>query len=204
MIKVGLTGGMGCGKSTVTNIFLDKGIRIIDADKIAHQMVATNTVALNEISAMFGANVLQQDGSLDRAILKKLVFSDAEKLKRLEAILHPKIYLTIKNKLAENEALDSMIPYIIVDIPLLIEKNYLDLFDQIVVVDCLPEQQVKRIQKRDNLDISMIKAIINKQVSREERLKKATHLLDNSGSREWLLLQVNSLHKNFIDLKKSH
>lgn len=203
MIKIGLTGGIGCGKSTVTTIFSDKGIRIIDADKIAHQMVAVNTMALAEISTTFGANVLQQDGSLDRAILKKIIFSDEEKLKQLEAILHPKIHRAIKNKLAEHEGLVTGMPYIIVDIPLLIEKNYMGLFDQIIVVDCLPEQQIKRIQKRDDLDISMIKMIINKQVSREERLKKATHLLDNSSSKKALLLQVNALHNDFINLSKS-
>lgn len=203
MIKIGLTGGIGCGKSTVTTIFSDKGIRIIDADKIAHQMVAVNTMALAEISTTFGANVLQQDGSLDRAILKKIIFSDEEKLKQLEAILHPKIHRAIKNKLAEHEGLVTGMPYIIVDIPLLIEKNYMGLFDQIIVVDCLPEQQIKRIQKRDDLDISMIKMIMNKQVSREERLKKATHLLDNSSSKKALLLQVNALHNDFINLSKS-
>lgn len=203
MIKIGLTGGIGCGKSTVTTIFSDKGIRIIDADKIAHQMVAVNTMALAEISTTFGANVLQQDGSLDRAILKKIIFSDEEKLKQLEAILHPKIHCAIKNKLAEHEGLVTGMPYIIVDIPLLIEKNYMGLFDQIIVVDCLPEQQIKRIQKRDELDISMIKTIMNKQVSREERLKKATHLLDNSSSKKALLLQVNALHNDFINLSKS-
>lgn len=204
MIKIGLTGGIGCGKSTVTGVFSAKGIRIIDADKIAHQMVEANTKALDEISATFGANILQQNGSLNRSVLKKLVFSDAEKLKQLEAILHPKIHRAIKNKLAESEELVAVMPYIIVDIPLLIEKDYMDLFDQIVVVDCLPEQQIKRIQKRDDLDINMIKSIINKQVSREERLRKATHILDNSGSKEALLQQVNSLHKDLIDLNRSH
>ncbi|MCK5917228.1 MAG: dephospho-CoA kinase, partial [Cocleimonas sp.] len=179
MIKVGLTGGIGCGKSTVTDAFARKGILIIDADKIAHTIVKPNTEALNEISATFGHS-LQQDGSLDRVALKKLVFSDTHKLKQLEAILHPKIHLEIKNKLQHStESAGS--PYIIADIPLLIEKNYVDLFDQIIVVDCLPEQQIQRVQQRDGTDIKIIQSIMDKQLSRTQRLKYATHILDNSG-----------------------
>ncbi|MCK5812672.1 MAG: dephospho-CoA kinase [Cocleimonas sp.] len=198
MIKIGLTGGIGCGKSTVTQAFSDKGVTIIDADKIAYEMVAPNTMALNEIIAIFGVSVLQKDGSLDRHILKKLIFSDKEKLKQLEAILHPKIYHTIKNRLAESESLVLKMPYIIADIPLLIEKNYVDLFDYIVVVDCFVEQQIQRICQRDDMSITIIKSIINKQVSRTTRLKQATHILDNSGSKAKLLLQVNSLHEDLI------
>jgi len=200
MIKIGLTGGIGCGKSTVTEAFARKGITIIDADKIAHEIVAPDTEALAEIIATFGNALLQQDGRLNRVALKKQVFSNANKLKQLEAILHPKIHFAIKEKLQQSAADSTASPYIIADVPLLIEKNYRDLFDQIIVVDCSPEQQIERVQQRDGLNIKIIQSIMAKQVSREQRLKQATHILDNSGSKESLLQQIDSLHGDFIRL----
>ncbi len=200
MIKVGLTGGIGCGKSTVTKSFASKGIRIIDADKIAHAIVAPKTTALKEIIATFGESLLQQDGSLNRVALKKQVFSDPKKLLRLESILDPKIYSAIKEQLVKSETLANTSSYVVADIPLLIEKNYQKLFDYIVVVDCLPEQQIKRIQQRDNMELEIIQSILDKQLSREKRLKQATHILDNTGSKEQLLLQIEALHQDFIRL----
>lgn len=198
MIKVGLTGGIGCGKSIVTTAFSKKGIKIIDADNIAHNLVAPETDVLKEISNTFGKVILQQDGSLNREALKQRVFSDKKKLTQLEAILHPKIYTIIKNKLTEAEQKTLTSSYIIADIPLLLEKNYIDLFDSIIVVDCLPEQQIQRVLQRDKMDNKMIKSIVNQQISRECRLKQATHVLDNTGTKENLLLQVKLLHKHFI------
>ncbi len=200
MLKIGLTGGIGCGKSTVTQSFAEKGITIIDADKIAREVVAVGTTALKEIITIFGSNVLQQDGSLDRTRLKKQIFSNKKKLVQLEAIVHPRIYHSIENKLKQSEAMADFTAYIIVDIPLLIEKNYIDLFDKIIVVDCLPKQQIQRVQQRDNMDISIIQSIINKQISRTERLKHASYILDNSGSKENLLLKINQLHQHLLRL----
>jgi dephospho-CoA kinase len=200
VIKVGLTGGIGCGKSTVTKAFSRKGITIIDADKIAHDIVAPDTDALDEISATFGNALLQHDGSLNRVAVKKLVFSDEDKLKQLEAILHPKIHFAIRNKLQQESEKLATSPYIIADIPLLIEKNYLDLFDQIIVVDCFPEQQIQRVQQRDGMNSKIIQSIMSKQVNRQQRLKQATHILDNSGSKKKLLQQIDSLHEDFIRL----
>jgi dephospho-CoA kinase len=197
MIKIGLTGGIGCGKSTVTAAFAAKGIDIIDADKIARDIVTPKTTALKEISETFGHSLVRQDGSLDRTALKQLVFSDEKKLTQLEAILHPKIYHTIKNKLTKNEQQSMTSPYIIADIPLLIEKNYINLFDQIIVIDCLPEQQIQRVLQRDKMNRTMIQSIMDKQISRQQRLKQATHILDNSGTKKNVLRQVESLHKHF-------
>lgn len=199
MIKIGLTGGIGCGKSTATNAFALKGITIIDADKIARDVVKPHSEALHEIIAMFGHALLQQDGSLDRAALKKQVFSDTNKLRQLEAILHPKIHRDIKNKLQQG-AESASVPYIIADIPLLIEKGYLDLFDKTIVIDCLPKQQIQRVQERDGTNIKIIESIMNKQISRQQRLKQATHILDNSTSKESLLQQLDLLHEHFISL----
>ena len=195
MIKIGLTGGIGSGKSTVTDVFFLKHIPIIDADKIARDLVKPKTDALKEIVETFGKIVLQEEGGLNREALKKQVFSDAKKLKQLELILHPKIYHIIKEKLLTSGGKNTEVAYVIADIPLLIEKGYIDLFDQLVVVDCLPEQQIQRVLQRDTMDIKMIETIMEKQVSREERLKYATYVLDNSGTKQALLLQIESLHK---------
>ncbi len=203
MLKIGLTGGIGCGKSTVTTVFHEKGITIIDADKIARELVESDPHILDQISESFGHNILSKDGLLNRGELKKQIFSDNKKLKQLEKILHPRIQSEIK--LAIQEQVDKDIgssDYIIVDIPLLIEKNYQPLFDEIVVVDCTVEQQIKRVQQRDDIDLKTIQAIIDKQVSREKRLKHASFILDNSGTKEQLIEQINLLHTHFIDLSR--
>lgn len=200
MIKVGLTGGIGCGKSTVTDAFKKKGIVIVDADQIAREVVEPNSPALKEISEIFGSQVIQENGTLDRAALKEQVFSNTEKLNQLEAILHPKIKAAIQQEMTDSEAFVDKSPYVIVDIPLLLEKNYNALFDHIVVVDCLPEQQIERVLQRDNMDLKIIKSIISKQIQRDDRLKHADFVLDNSTTKASLLEQVDLLHHHFIDL----
>ena len=202
MLKIGLTGGIGCGKSTVTKAFADKGIVIVDADQVARDVVAPQTEALSEITRTFGSIVLNEEGSLNRAVLKKQVFADKDKLKQLEDILHPRIRAAIKREIEASEAYRKTSPYVIVDIPLLIEKGYTDWFDAIVVVDCLPEQQIERVQQRDGLEAQTIQSIIDQQISRDERLKHATFVLDNSGSKAPLLLALNLLHEHFIRLSQ--
>jgi dephospho-CoA kinase len=198
MLKIGLTGGIGCGKSTVTKVFSTKGITIIDADHIARDLVAPNTETLSEIIKTFGEILLQQDGFLNRSVLKQQVFSDANKLRQLEAILHPKIRQVIKNKLTEAESSPAESPYIIADIPLLFEKNYIDLFDKIVVVDCLPKQQIQRVRQRDEMSVIVIQSIMKKQISRDQRLQQATHILDNQATEKELLIQIDALHVSFL------
>jgi dephospho-CoA kinase len=193
MLKIGLTGGIGCGKSTVTADLANIGISIIDADKIAHEIVAPDTQALSEIITIFGTTLLQKNGFLNRNALKQQVFSDRTKLKQLEAILHPKIRQTIKKRLTETKPTSISLPYIVADIPLLIEKDYMDLFDSIVVVDCLPEQQIQRIKQRDKMNITTIQSIIKKQVSRQQRLKQATYIINNQGTKKELRQQIDAL-----------
>ena len=201
MLKIGLTGGIGCGKSTVTKAFHKKGIAIIDADKIARELVDSNTEVLHKIVQYFGTSILEKDGRLHRGELKKQIFSDDEKLKKLEAILHPKIRSEIERAIkVKSNHKDYSANYIIVDIPLLIEKNYMKLFDEILVIDCLPEQQIQRVQQRDGINLSIIQSIIDKQIERTNRLRYATFTLDNSGTQEFLRQQINSLHEHFISL----
>jgi len=196
LLKIGLTGGIGCGKSTAVDAFRALGADIIDADKISKDLVKTGNPVLAEIVRVFDKSILLPNGDLNRDKLKEIVFSDAQALQKLELIIHPEIRAEINHQIAVLS--DSA--YVIVDIPLLLEKNYSELFDRIVIVDCLPEQQIKRVIQRDELDVVTIKSIIKTQVSRETRLIAATDVLDNSGNINTLKDQVKNLHKDFLTL----
>lgn len=197
MLKVGLTGGIGSGKSTAVDAFRAFGIPIIDADQISKDLVSAGQQTLNEIVELFGKDILLSNDELDRKALGKIVFSDPKALSTLESILHPRIRSEIKRQMNDVQNLSSPPPYIIVDIPLLVESNYQEIFDRIITVDCTPEQQIERVMLRDNLDQSTLNNIIKKQASRLERNKAATHILDNSETVENLLIQINMLHNEF-------
>jgi len=201
MLIIGLTGGIGSGKSTAVDAFRVLGIPIIDADKIAKDMVETGSKALDELADHFGEKVLTDSGALDRQQLKNIIFEDESALQKVEDILHPRIKQEIQDQISETTDTSSA-DYLIVDIPLLVEKNYQEMFDKIIVVDTLPEQQIQRVSKRDNLSSSQIQNILNAQASREERIKHATHILDNSETPDYLQEQIISLHKNFLGLSK--
>ena len=196
MLKVGLTGGIGCGKSTAVDAFRALGAPIVDADQISKKMVEKGSEALEEIASIFGSDLLLNNGKLNRPLLKQIIFSDSNALEKLEAILHPRIKAEITREISiiKNEA------YVIVDIPLLVEKNYQEMFDQIIVVDCLPEQQIQRVAMRDKLSSSDIKKIMQNQATREERNEAATMILDNSLDKESLLSQINRLHTELVAL----
>jgi len=200
MLKVGLTGGIGCGKSTAVDAFRVLGIPIIDADQISKEMVKQGSEALNEISKNIGTDLLLENGELNRPLLKQKIFSNPKILEQLEAILHPRIKAEIKNQISTINNRKDCNHYIIVDIPLLVEKNYQDMFDQIIVVDCLPEQQIQRVSLRDELSNSDIKKIMKNQATRTERNSAATEVLDNTGDKEILLSQINRLHKALVAL----
>ncbi len=195
---IGLTGGIGSGKSIVTHYLSEKGVPIIDADLIARQIVKPSQPALPAIVSVFGEDILTTSGELDRKALGKIVFSDKQKRKQLEAILHPQIRKGIKNEIQNKK---SDYPYILVDIPLLIEQNYQSLFDQIWVVDCLPEQQIQRVRQRDNLSRNEIKNIMASQANHQQRLHFADKVLDNSGSLDKLYRQLDQYHNLLINKK---
>ncbi len=201
MLKVGLTGGIGSGKSTAVDAFRVLGIPIIDADKIAKDMVETGSKALDELADHFGDKVLTDQGALDRQQLKNIIFEDENALQKVEDILHPRIKKEIQDQISRIIETSSA-AYLIVDIPLLVEKNYQEMFDEIIVVDTLPEQQIERVSQRDNLSSTQIKNIIKAQATREERIKHATHILNNSQTPEYLQEQIKTLHKNFLGLSK--
>jgi dephospho-CoA kinase len=195
MLKVGLTGGIGCGKSTVAKIFVSINVPILDADAIAHQLVETGRPALAQIQQTFGTHILNPDGSLNRAALREQIFSDATQKQLLEAILHPLIYATLQSEL---EQLNT--PYCIISIPLLFETNMTHFVDRILVIDCPVETQIERVTNRDKLTPARIQSIIDSQVSRAFRKSKADDLINNSGTDYRLAEQVKKLHNLYLSL----
>ena len=198
MLKIGLTGGIGSGKSTVSKIFQQINIPVIDADEIAHQLVAVGQPALTKIQQEYGSNILNPDGTLNRKQLKELIFSDDLQKQKLEAILHPLIYQSIQKQI---NALNT--PYCIICIPLLFEADMTNLVDRILVVDCPVEVQIKRLLKRDNMTIERIQSIIDSQVSQAFRKKMADDLIDNNKNNENLADQIKKLHNYYILLSNS-
>ncbi len=195
MLKVGLTGGIGCGKSTVARIFANLNIPVLDADQIAHSLVEKDQPALARVQQEFGASILNPDGSLNRRHLREIVFSDLKQKQKLESILHPLIYKTLQ---AELEPL--VAPYCIISIPLLFETDMTHLVDRILVIDCPVETQIERVKIRDNLTIERIQSIIDNQVSRAYRIAKADDLIDNSTTDYRLAEQVKKLHNLYLSL----
>ena len=198
MLKIGLTGGIGCGKTTASKLFEQLNIPVIDADTIAHQLVEVGQPALSEIVLAFGSDILNIDGSLNRKKLSQLIFSDSLQKQKLEAILHPKIYQAIQ---AAVKALDS--PYCIISIPLLFETNMIALVNRILVIDCPVESQIERVQKRDGLPLAQIQAIIDSQVSRTYRRTHAQDLIDTSIANDKLAETVKRLHNSYLSLSTS-
>jgi len=193
---IALTGGIGSGKTTVSNILKKQHIPIIDTDIIARQIVEPGSFGLLKIKEMFGNDYLNTDGSLNRPLLRSKIFNDAEAKQNLEKILHPLIQEETFKQL-ENHKLQRP-PYIVIAIPLLIEtiKNKSTrpgYIDEIWVVDCSIEQQIERATKRDQSDSDLIKKIIAQQASREDRLNHADEVINNNGSLEALEQQIQTL-----------
>lgn len=199
MLKIGLTGGIGCGKSTVTALFEEFDIPVIDADVIARKLVATGEPALKKLEQIFGKQIINNDGSLDRHKLKEQVFSNVEKKQKLENILHPLIYAEINQEISTLEGK----PYCIISIPLLIETAKTGLVDRILVVDCPVALQITRVKQRDQLSETQIQTIINTQASRADRLAAADDIIENSKTTLQLAQQVKKLHNLYLLLSST-
>ncbi|MEI6145808.1 MAG: dephospho-CoA kinase [Methylococcales bacterium] len=195
MLKIGLTGGIGCGKTTVSKLFEQLNIQVIDADILAHQLVEIDQPALKEIALAFGTDMLNVDGSLNRKKLSQIIFSDSRQKQKLEAILHPLIYEAIQTAL---KSIDSA--YCIISIPLLFETNMIDLVDRILVIDCPEQTQIERVLKRDAMPLAQIQAIIANQVSRTYRRSHAHDLIDTSIANDKLAESIKKLHNSYISL----
>lgn len=196
MPVIGLTGGIGSGKSTVADLFAHMGAAVIDTDLIARQLVTPGSPALAEIRAAFSDAVLDSAGKLDRAGLRRLVFADAAARGRLEAILHPRIRSDVKHALAQVHA-----PYAVVVVPLLIETGgYSDMLDRVLAVDCPETLQIERVMARNGLSAEEVRAIIATQASRAARLAAADDVIENTGSAETLRSAVAALHQRYLNL----
>lgn len=194
-LVVGLTGGIGSGKSTVSALFEEHGVPVIDTDEIARAMVEPDQPALDAIRERFGEDVILQDGRLDRDALRQRVFSDKGNRQALEAILHPRILATLHERLSRLS-----VPYCIVAIPLLVEKGWRSEVERVLVVDAPEELQVRRAAARPGLDADQIRQIIQSQASREERLALADDIIVNDGGMDKLRSTVERLHKLYTEL----
>lgn len=194
MLRVGLTGGVASGKSTVSAIFAELGAGVVDTDVIAREVVAPGEPALAAITAEFGDTVLLEDGTLDRARLRRLVFHDASRRKALEAILHPRIRTAALERVAALEA-----PYALVVVPLLLESGFAELVDRILVVDCPQAQQLERLKQRDRVGEADARAMLAAQTDRQTRLARADDVIDNSGSLAATRAQVERLHARYLE-----
>jgi dephospho-CoA kinase len=193
--KVGLTGGVASGKSTVCKLFSDLGIEIIDADLIARNLLARDTRYYREVITAFGDEVKQANGELDRRYLRGLIFNDAQAKQRLENILHPAIKAKMLTDAGNCRSL-----YCILVIPLLFEVGMQDLVNRTVVVDIPEDLQQMRLCQRDDLTVEQARAMINSQYPRQQRLQLADDIIDNSGEISQLGTQVTRLHHLYLEL----
>lgn len=199
MLRIGLTGGIGSGKSTVCRLFAELGIPIIDADAIAHGLVAPGQPALVQLTAAFGSDILDPHGALNRAQLRERVFNNETERLRLESILHPLIRQRMHEQLATSHT-----AYVIIAIPLLLEKHWQDEVDRILVIDADEQLQIDRTTKRDGISSGTVRRIMHTQVSRHERLAAADDIIHNNGGPEVLQAQVLKLHRHYMQLAASH
>lgn len=198
--RVGLTGGIGSGKSTVASLFKECGVLVIDSDVISHQMTQSGGIAIAAIRTTFGDNYIDASGALDRALMRQLIFSDHAAKLQLEAILHPLIREQIIVQV-DNASINSTLasPYLLLVIPLLFETfSYQELVQRILVVDCAETTQVARTMQRSGLDEQTVRAIMASQITRAERLRLADEIIQNDGNLDTLRQQVSQLHKHYL------
>lgn len=193
---VGLTGGIGSGKTTVADLFAALGAGLVDTDQISRELTSAGEAATSLIARQFGPEYLDRDGALDRGRMRRLVFSDPRARHRLEAILHPPIRAESVRQVEASRA-----PYVIVVVPLLLEGgHYRDLVRRVLVVDCDPELQIRRVMSRNGLGRDEVAAIMATQLPRHERLKAADDVIVNDGRVEDLRAQATGLHRLYTEL----
>ena len=192
---VGISGGIGSGKTTVTDLFAKYGVEVIDADVIARDVVEPGTSALKAIVAKFGQSVLDESGYLDRAKLRTMVFNDAEIKNWLNQLLHPAIR---QQMLLQTQQAKSA--YCLLSVPLLVENKLYEQVDRVVIVDVDEQTQLQRTLLRDKTNEQQIRAIMGAQATRQQRLAVADDVIDNNGKAEDLAKQVDALHKKYLVL----
>ncbi|MBV7316460.1 dephospho-CoA kinase [Shewanella sp. NIFS-20-20] len=192
---VGLTGGIGSGKTTVANMFAKRGICLVDADIIAREVVAPNSPGLAAISQHFGQEVIHTDGELDRATLRQIIFDQPQQRQWLNNLLHPMIRAQM---LSQSD--NSSSAYVIWVVPLLFENGLDSLVNRTLMIDISPEQQIARTVARDNVDAQQVQNIINSQMPRQDKLAKADDVINNQQDLQGLAASVEALHQQYLQL----
>ena len=190
---IGLTGGIGSGKSTVASLFAQTGVPVFDTDAIAKELVAPGKPALKELIAVLGTDIVTENGELNRQELKRLIFEDNKSRELVESVLHPKIRQQLLSMINSCSS-----PYCIAVIPLLIEKNWQNIVDRVLVVDLPEAMQRSRASLRDHVSENIISQIMHTQVTRAVRLANADDIIDNSQNEQSLLEQVRLLHEKYL------
>lgn len=197
---IGVTGGIGSGKSSAARLFADLGATVVDTDEIAHQLTAPKGEAMHAIAGAFGPSVIATDGSLNRAAMRELVFADVTRRHQLEAILHPMIGTE-----ARQRVLAATTPYVMLLVPLLLETGrYRDIVQRVLVIDCAESTQIERTMSRSQLSEESVRAIMAAQLTREKRLEQADDVLNNDGDLEHLRSQVVALHQRYLEQAEAY
>ena len=199
MFTVGLTGGIGSGKTTIAGFFLDQNIEVINADKIARKVVEPGTAALSKIQERFGSEILINEKRLNRALLREKIFKDNSQRIWLESLLHPLIETEITNLIVV-----AVSRYVILESPLLFETNQHKLVNRTLVVDVSPKVQLERAISRDGGSERTIKAIIDSQISRDDRISLADDIIDNEQNFQSVRTQLKKFHQNYLNLAKKN
>lgn len=196
---VGLTGGIGSGKSAAADEFARLGAAVVDTDRIAHELTRAGGAAIAGVRALFGDSAIAADGAMDRKAVRERVFSDPASKQRLEALLHPMIRAESERQIAAATA-----EYVVHVVPLLVESpDYRKRVQRVLVVDCPEALQVERVRARSGLSAAEVDAIVRSQVPRAQRLAAADDVIDNSGTIAALQKQVRKLHQTYLDLARS-
>ena len=191
-IKIGLTGGIASGKTTVSDFFKQFGTKVIDADVISHQVTKPDGTAFQEIISSFGSSVLDENGLIDRKKMRKIIFDDVSKKEMLERIIHPKVREEMFNLASQSND-----HYLIVSVPLLVETGMNEMMDRTLVVDCSEETQIERLMHRDKITLGEAKSILRNQTNRSTRLKASDDLIVNEKN-----VTLNELEKEVLELNK--
>ncbi len=199
-LVIGLTGGIASGKTTVANLFRDQyTIDIVDADVVAREVVEPGSAGLQAICARYGKNILWDDGTLNRAALREIIFTDIKEKQWLDSLLHPMIRESMQIQLQQVQS-----DYALLVIPLMVENNLQQLADHILVVDVDEEMQIQRTVNRDGVSREQAESILRSQASRAERLAIADDVITNSSQNQQLLPQVAKLHKKYLEMSMAN
>ncbi|CAD7850984.1 MAG: Dephospho-CoA kinase (EC 2.7.1.24) [Olavius algarvensis Gamma 3 endosymbiont] len=198
MFSVGLTGGIASGKTTISDLFAKLQVPVVDTDIISRKLLEPGELAYDQVRGHFGASILNAEGKIDRARLREIVFTNQSEKSWLETMLHPLIYQRSHDAIVANADAD----YVLVVIPLLFETNFQALVDRILVVDCLPAQQIERLVRRDHIDESLALKMLSQQLQNSERIARAHDIIDNRSAEADLESQVEILHNRYLELSR--